>query len=41
MDSRFIESLVMVIDNGSIAEGARRLNITPAGVAQRIRALEA
>lgn len=40
MDSRFLESFVMVVDNGSIAEAARRLNITTAGVAQRIRALE-
>jgi DNA-binding transcriptional LysR family regulator len=41
MDSRFLESFVMVIDNGSIAEAARRLDITAAGLAQRIRALEA
>lgn len=41
MDSRFLESFVMVIESGSIAETARRLNITAAGVAQRIRALEA
>jgi DNA-binding transcriptional LysR family regulator len=41
MDSRYLESFVMVIDNGSIAEAARRLNITAAGVAQRIHALEA
>ncbi len=41
MDSRFLESFVMVIDNGSIAETARRLNITAAGVAQRIHSLEA
>jgi DNA-binding transcriptional LysR family regulator len=41
VDSRFLESFVMVIDNGSIAETARRLNITAAGVAQRIHALEA
>ena len=40
MDSRFLESFVMVVDNGSMAETARRLNITPAGVAQRVRALE-
>jgi DNA-binding transcriptional LysR family regulator len=40
MDSRFLESFVMVVDNGSIAEAARRLNLTAAGVAQRIRALE-
>lgn len=41
MDSRFLESFVMVVEGGSIAEAARRLNLTPAGVAQRIRALEA
>lgn len=41
MDSRFLESFVTVVDNGSIAEAARRLNLTPAAVAQRIRALEA
>jgi DNA-binding transcriptional LysR family regulator len=40
MDTRFLETFVMVIDNGSIAAAARRLNITAAGVAQRIRALE-
>jgi len=40
MDSRFLDSFVMVVDNGSIAETARRLNITAAGVGQRIRALE-
>jgi DNA-binding transcriptional LysR family regulator len=41
MDSRFLDTFVMVIDNGSIAEAARRLNITAAAVAQRIHALEA
>ena len=41
MDSRFLETFVMVIDHGSIAEAARRLNITAAAVAQRIHALEA
>jgi DNA-binding transcriptional LysR family regulator len=41
MYARFLESFVMVVDNGSIAETARRLNITAAGVAQRIHALEA
>src|SRR5262245_47184468 len=40
MDTRFLESLVTVADSGSLAEAARRLNLTPAGVAQRIRALE-
>jgi DNA-binding transcriptional LysR family regulator len=41
MDSRFLESFVMVAENGSFAETARRLHLTPAAVAQRIRALEA
>jgi DNA-binding transcriptional LysR family regulator len=40
MDTRFLESFVSVVDGGSIAEAARRLNLTPAAVAQRIRALE-
>ena len=40
MDTRFLESLVAVADCGSMAEAARRLNLTAAGVAQRIRALE-
>jgi DNA-binding transcriptional LysR family regulator len=40
MDTRFLESLVTVIDSGSIAEAARRLSLTPAGLTQRIRALE-
>jgi DNA-binding transcriptional LysR family regulator len=41
MESRFLESLVAVVDGGSIAEAARRLSLTPAGVAQRIHAIEA
>src|SRR5262249_39946743 len=40
MDTRFLESFVAVVDNGSIAEAARRLNLTPTAVAQRIRTLE-
>jgi len=40
VDTRFLESLIIVADSGSIAEAARRLNLTPAGVTQRIRALE-
>jgi DNA-binding transcriptional LysR family regulator len=40
MDTRSLESFVSVIDSGSIAEAARRLNLTPAGVAKRVRALE-
>src|SRR5262249_9584029 len=41
MDTRFLDSFVTVVDNGSIAEAARRLNLTPATIAQRIRTLEA
>ncbi len=40
MDTRFLDSFLTVVDCGSIAEAARRLNLTPAGLAQRIRALE-
>lgn len=40
MDTAFLESFVMVVEQGSIAEAARRLNVTPAAVAQRIQALE-
>jgi len=40
MDTRFLESFVAVVDNGSIAEAARRLNLTPTAVAQRIHTLE-
>jgi DNA-binding transcriptional LysR family regulator len=40
MDTRFLESFVVVVEQGSFAEAARRLNLTPAAVAQRIRALE-
>jgi DNA-binding transcriptional LysR family regulator len=41
MDTRFVQSFLMVVELGSVAEAARRLNLTPAGVAQRVRALEA
>jgi DNA-binding transcriptional LysR family regulator len=41
VDIRFLESFLIVAQSGSIADGARRLNLTPAAVAQRIRALEA
>lgn len=40
MDIRFLESFVTVADCGSIAEAARRLNLTPAALAQRLQALE-
>ena len=41
MDTRFLETLVTVVECGSLAEAARRLNLTAAAVAQRIQALEA
>ena len=40
MDIRFLESFVTVAECGSIAEAARRLGITPAALAQRLKALE-
>lgn len=40
MDTRFLQTLLAVIDHGSVAEAARRLNLTPSAVVQRIRALE-
>lgn len=40
MDTRFLESFVCVVELGSIAAAARRLDLTAASVAQRIRALE-
>lgn len=40
MDIRFLESLVAIVDEGSIAGAARVQMITPAAVSQRIQALE-
>jgi DNA-binding transcriptional LysR family regulator len=40
MDTRFLESFIAIADCGSIAEAARRFNLTPAAMAQRLRALE-
>jgi DNA-binding transcriptional LysR family regulator len=40
MDTRFLESFVQVVRLGSLAEAARRLDLTPAAVAQRIKTLE-
>ncbi|HLS68444.1 MAG TPA: LysR family transcriptional regulator [Kiloniellales bacterium] len=40
MDIRFLESFVMVADSGSIASAARRLNLSPAAVSQRLKGLE-
>lgn len=41
METRFLESLIAVINKGSVAEAARDLNVTPAAIAQRVQALEA
>lgn len=40
MDTRFLESLIKVIETGSIAETARCQHLTAAAVSQRIKALE-
>jgi DNA-binding transcriptional LysR family regulator len=40
MDTRFLESFVIVVEHGSVAAAARRLNLTDAAVTQRVRALE-
>lgn len=40
MDVRFLETFIIAVDHGSFAEAARQQGLTPAGVAQRVRALE-
>lgn len=40
MDTKFLNTFVAVVDSGSMAAAARRLNLTPAAVAQQIRTLE-
>lgn len=40
MDTRFIKSLISVIETGSIAAAARKENLTAAAVSQRVKALE-
>ncbi|MEZ0168006.1 LysR family transcriptional regulator [Microvirga sp. TS319] len=40
MDTEFLRTFVIVVEGGSIAEAARRLNLTPASVALRMRTLE-
>jgi len=41
MNTRFLESFVAIVESGSMAEAARRLNISPAALAKRVQALEA
>jgi len=40
MDIHFLESFIVVAECGSIAEAARRLNVSAATLAQRLRAVE-
>lgn len=40
MDTRFLKTLLNVIETGSISQTARRMNITPSAVVQRVKALE-
>ncbi len=40
MDTHFLNTFVAVVERGSMAAAARLLNITPAAVAQQLRALE-
>lgn len=40
METRFIDSFITIAESRSMAEAARRLNITPTALAQRMHALE-
>lgn len=40
METKYLQSFVSVIEHGSFAEAARRLTLTPAALAARIRTLE-
>lgn len=40
METTFLRTFLLVVDTGSMADAARRLDITPGAVAQQIRALE-
>jgi DNA-binding transcriptional LysR family regulator len=40
MDTTFLNTLFLTVDTGSMAEAARRLDLSPAAVAQQIRSLE-
>ena len=40
MDTRYLQSFLTVVECGSLAEAARHLNLTPAAIAARVRALE-
>lgn len=40
LDTRYVQSFVSVVECGSLAEAARRLDLTPAAIAARVRTLE-
>jgi len=40
METRFLETFLVVAEHGSLAEAARRLGVTPAAISQRVQALE-
>jgi DNA-binding transcriptional LysR family regulator len=40
LDIRFLQSLIAVVETGSIASAARREKLTPAAISQRVQALE-
>jgi DNA-binding transcriptional LysR family regulator len=40
VDTAFLANFLLVVDAGSMSEAARRLDLTPAAVAQQVRALE-
>lgn len=40
MNTLFLQNFLAVLEHGSIAEAARRLSLTPAAIAQQLRALE-
>jgi DNA-binding transcriptional LysR family regulator len=40
METDYLQSFLLVVDSGSMSEAARRLDLTPAAVAQQVRALE-
>lgn len=40
MDLRYMQSFIAVVECGSLAEAARRLNLTAAAIAARVRSLE-
>ena len=40
METSYLQSFILVVETGSMSEAARRLDLTPAAVAQQVRTLE-